>query len=88
MRTWALLVISSTISYSIISIFYFQLNFWTSFLMIFYSLSVYALTSAWYNLKTYLMEHHIYVFGYVVIVGLISFAVTYRMVRLITADGW
>lgn len=56
--------------------------------MIFYSLSVYALTSAWYNLKTYLMEHHIYVFGYVVIVGLISFAVTYRMVRLITTDGW
>jgi hypothetical protein len=50
--------------------------------MIFYSLSVYALTSAWYNLKTYLMEHHIYVFGYVVVVGLVSFAVTYRMVRL------
>ena len=53
-----------------------------SFWMIFYSLSVYALTSAWYNLKTYLMEHHIYVFGYVVVVGLVSFAVTYRMVRL------
>lgn len=50
--------------------------------MLFYSLSVYALTSAWMNLKTYIVEHHIYVFGYIVLVGLVSFAVTYRMVKI------
>jgi hypothetical protein len=31
-------------------------------------------------LKTYIIEHHIYVLGYFIIVGGISFAVTYRMV--------
>ena len=46
-----------------------------------YSLSVYFLTSLWYNMKTYLVENHVYVLGYLVVSGAISFAVCYRMVR-------
>jgi len=44
-----------------------------------YSLSVYFLTTIWYNLKQYLVENHIYVLGYLVISALISFAACYRM---------
>ena len=45
-----------------------------------YSLSVYFLTTIWYNVKLYVMENHIYVLGYLVITSLASFAVCYRMV--------
>jgi len=44
-----------------------------------YSLSVYFLTTIWYNLKQYLIENHIYVLGYLVTSALVSFAVCYRM---------
>ena len=44
-----------------------------------YSLSVYFLTSLWLNLKTYLIENHVYVLGYLVVSGAISFALIYRM---------
>jgi len=44
-----------------------------------YSLSVYFLTSLWYNVKTYLIQNHVYVLGYLVASGAISFATCYRM---------
>ena len=51
-----------------------------SWIAIFYSLSVYMLTTLWYNVQSYLVEHHIYVLAYFVVVGGLSFAVCYRMV--------
>jgi hypothetical protein len=66
----------------------FQFKFWMSFWLIFYSLSVFALTTAWYNLKTFLIDHHIYVLGYFFVVGLVSFAFTYRMVCCINSFGF
>ena len=44
-----------------------------------YSLSVYFLTTLVYNVKTYLLEYHLYVLGYLVVSALVSFAVCYRM---------
>ena len=46
-----------------------------------YSLSLYFVTSIWYNIKVYLMDNHVYVLGYLVLSALVSFAVCYRMVR-------
>ena len=51
-----------------------------SYIAVFYSLSVYMLTTLWYNVKVYLVEHQIYVLAYFVVVGGISFAICYRMV--------
>jgi len=45
-----------------------------------YSLSVYLMTRTWFNIKEYMTEQYIHlVVGYVVIGGIISFAVVYRM---------
>jgi len=44
-----------------------------------YSLSVYFLTSAMYNIKTYLIQYHVYVLGYLLVSALASFAFCYRM---------
>ena len=52
---------------------------WFSWIMACYSLSLYFLTSLWFNVKQYLLENHIYVFGYFVVTGIVSFAICYRM---------
>ena len=52
---------------------------WFSWIMACYSLSLYFLTSMWFNVKQYLLENHIYVFGYFVVTGIVSFAICYRM---------
>lgn len=52
---------------------------WMGWILGIYSLSIYFLTTLWYNFKTYLMEQHLFVLGYFVITGLASFAVCYRM---------
>jgi len=45
-----------------------------------YSLSVYLLTRTWFNIKEYLTEQYFHlVVGYVLVAGMISFAVVYRM---------
>ena len=58
-------------------------NTWMGWMVGMYSLSLYFLTSLWYNLKVYLVEHHTYVLGYLIVTGLTSFAVCYRMVSFI-----
>jgi hypothetical protein len=52
---------------------------WFGWIMACYSLSLYFLTSLWYNLKVYLLENHLYVLCYFVVTGLASFAFCYRM---------
>ncbi len=47
-----------------------------------YSVSLYFLTSLWYNLRSYLVDNQAYLVGYLLLTGGISFAVCYRMVRL------
>ena len=45
-----------------------------------YSLSVYLMTRTWFNIKEYLTEQYIHlVVGYVLVAGLVSFAVIYRL---------
>jgi len=45
-----------------------------------YSLSVYLITRTWYNIKEYLTEQYFHlVVGYVLLAGLVSFAIIYRM---------
>ena len=45
-----------------------------------YSFSLYLMTKTWYNIKEYLTEQYFHlVVGYVLIAGLISFGVIYRM---------
>jgi len=45
-----------------------------------YSLSVYLMTRTWFNIKEYLTEQYFpLVVGYVLVAGIISFAVVYRM---------
>ena len=51
---------------------------WFGWIMACYSLSIYFLTSLWLNVKHYLLENHVYVFGYFVVTGLGSFAICYR----------
>merc|ERR1712117_676448 len=48
---------------------------WFSWIMACYSLSLYFLTSMWFNVKQYLLENHINVFGYFVVTGIVSFAI-------------
>ena len=55
-------------------------NTWAGWLLGMYSLSLYFLTSLWYNLKIYLVEHHTYVLSYLIVTGLASFAAVYRFV--------
>ena len=43
-----------------------------------YSLSVYFMTSIWFNIKSYLIDNHVYVLGYLVVSGALSFVVCYR----------
>eukprot|EP00095_Tigriopus_kingsejongensis_P000371 maker-scaffold319_size207808-snap-gene-0.27 protein:Tk00371 transcript:maker-scaffold319_size207808-snap-gene-0.27-mRNA-1 annotation:"hypothetical protein DAPPUDRAFT_308237" len=52
---------------------------WMGWILGVYSLSIYFLTTLWYNFRSYLIEHHLYVLGYFVVAGLTSFAVCYRM---------
>ena len=54
----------------------FNLRYWA---LATYSLSVYFITSLWMNVKSYLIDNHVYVLGYLVLSGAISFAVCYRM---------
>jgi len=45
-----------------------------------YSFSVYLMTRTWFNIKEYMTEQHIHLLvGYVLITGIISFAIIYRM---------
>ena len=44
-----------------------------------YSIATYIITTVWYNIKMYLMEHYTFVLGYLVLMGALSFGVTYRM---------
>ncbi len=44
-----------------------------------YSLALYFMTSLWANLQDYIVEHHVYVVGYVLAAGGISFAACYRL---------
>lgn len=53
---------------------------WMGWFLGMYSLSLYFLTSMWYNVKVYFYENHLLVLGYLVLTGLISFALCYRMV--------
>jgi len=51
-----------------------------SWIGVVYSLSVYFITKTWYNIKEYLTEQYFHlVVGYVLVAGLISFAIMYRM---------
>jgi len=52
---------------------------WFGWILGFYSVSVYFLTSLWSNLRMYLEENQALVVGYLVLTGGISFAVCYRM---------
>ena len=54
----------------------FNLRYW---MVAMYSLSAYFLTSLWMNVQSYLIDNHVYVLGYLVVSGAISFAVCYRM---------
>jgi len=47
-----------------------------------YSMSFFALSTVWYNFQTFVMQNHVYFIAYIVSVGAISFAVTYRMVNI------
>ena len=44
-----------------------------------YSFATFVITSVWYNIKTYLLEHYTYVLGYLVVTGCLSFGICYRM---------
>jgi len=51
-----------------------------SWVAVAYSLSVYLMTRTWFNIKEYLNEQYFpLVVGYVLVAGIISFAVVYRM---------
>lgn len=67
---------------SLVVITYFvqrRFNVWYGWAFAGYSLSLYFLTSIWYNLKVYLVENYVYVLGYLLATGGVSFAVCYRM---------
>lgn len=53
-----------------------------------YSMSFFALSSVWYNFQTFVMENHVYFIAYIVTVGALSFAVTYRMVNSVFKTCW
>jgi len=45
-----------------------------------YSFSIYLMTRTWFNIKEYMTEQYIHLLvGYVLIAGIISFAIVYRM---------
>ena len=44
-----------------------------------YSIATYIITTVWYNIKLYLLEHYTFVLGYLVLMGAMSFGVCYRM---------
>ena len=45
-----------------------------------YSLSVYLITRTWFNIKEYMTEQYFHlVVGYILVAGIISFGVVYRM---------
>jgi len=45
-----------------------------------YSFSVYLMTRTWFNIKEYMTEQHIHLLvGYILVTGIISFAIIYRM---------
>jgi len=67
---------------SLVVIIYFiqkRFNLWFGYAVCSYSLATYIITSIWYNMKTYLLEHYIYVLGYLVVTGCASFGICYRM---------
>jgi hypothetical protein len=67
---------------SLVVIIYFiqkRFNLWFGYAVCSYSLATYIITSIWYNMKTYLLEHYIYVLGYLVVTGSASFGICYRM---------
>ena len=43
-----------------------------------YSLSVYFLTSAMYNIKTYLIQYHVYVLGYLLVSALARYGMVIK----------
>jgi len=67
---------------SLVVIIYFiqkRFNLWFGYAICSYSLATYIITSVWYNMKIYLLEHYVYVLGYLVLTGSVSFGVCYRM---------
>ena len=66
-------------SFSKYSLHFFQFNLWFGYAVCSYSLATYIITSIWYNMKTYLLEHYVYVLGYLVVTGSVSFGICYRM---------
>ena len=75
--------IGAGIVFSLLLITYFvqkrMRTSWMGWIMGCYSLSLYFLTTLWYNLKTYLIQNHLYVLGYFAVTGGLSFAFCYRM---------
>jgi len=67
---------------SLVVIIYFiqkRFNLWFGYALCSYSLATYIITSIWYNMKTYLLEQYVYVLGYLVLTGSVSFGICYRM---------
>ena len=58
---------------------FFQFNVWMGYAVFSYSIATYIITTVWYNIKIYLMEHYTFVLGYLVLMGVLSFGITYRM---------
>jgi len=54
----------------------FALGYWA---IATYTLSLYLLTSMWFNMKIYFLANQTYVLGYLIVSAAISFAICYRM---------
>jgi len=53
---------------------------WFSWITLLYSLSLYFITSTWYNIKDYMSTQYLpWLVGYLLTSGLVSFAIIYRM---------
>ena len=76
--------VGAGVAFSLLVLTYFaQKRFrasWASWVLGVYSVSLYFLTSLWYNLRAYLVDNQAYLVGYLLVTGGVSFAVCYRMV--------
>jgi len=53
---------------------------WFSWITLLYSLSLYFITSTWYNIKDYMSDAYFHwIVGYILCSGLLSFAIIYRL---------
>lgn len=67
---------------SLVVMIYFiqrRFKFAYAYAMVSYSLATYIITTVWYNIKSYLMNHYTYVLAYLLLTGGVSFAACYRM---------